>query len=135
MPHIVNPHPVPDPDWQRIALFIALELSGKSWLVATCAPGDVKVSKRTLTAGDGKGLLALLDNLRGKAERRTGHPVPLVTIHEAGLDGFWLQRLLSANGIHSHVGLEIFCCQRSKFSAPSTDILCVDQDIHVTCLP
>jgi len=42
-------------------LFAALELSktrraasAKSWLVATSAPGEEKVSKRTVRAGDGR---------------------------------------------------------------------------------
>ena len=84
-------------------LFAALELSGKSWLVATSAPGEDKVSKRTVAAGDGPGLLALLTGLREKAERRLGRPVRVVVIQEAGLDGFWLHRLLEAHGIESHV--------------------------------
>ncbi len=84
-------------------LFVALELSRKSWLVATSAPGEAKISKRTVAAGDGPGLLALLQGLRETAERRLGRPVRVVVIQEAGLDGFWLHRLLEANGLASHV--------------------------------
>jgi transposase len=84
-------------------LFAALELSGKSWLVATSAPGEAKISKRTVTAGDGLGLLALLSELCEKAERRLGWPVRVVVIQEAGLDGFWLHRLLEAKGLESPV--------------------------------
>ena len=53
-------------------MFAALELSRKSWLVATNAPGEEKVSKRTIAAGDGHALLDLLAGLREKAERRIG---------------------------------------------------------------
>ena len=98
------PHPAPTtarPDDN--ILFAALELSRKSWLVATSAPGEEKVSKRTVSAGDGRALLDLLTGLREKAERRIGKPVKVVVIQEAGLDGFWLHRLLEANGIESHV--------------------------------
>jgi transposase len=98
--------PLPAPTAARSddsTLFAALELSRKSWLVATSAPGEEKVSKRTVTAGDGPGLLALLTGLREKAERRLGRPVRVVVIQEAGLDGFWLHRFLEANGIESHV--------------------------------
>jgi transposase len=84
-------------------LFAALELSGKSWLVATSAPGEDKISKRAVAAGDGSGLLALLTELREKAERRSGKPVKVVVIQEAGLDGFWLHRFLEAHDIGSHV--------------------------------
>src|SRR5205807_5083669 len=36
-------------------------------------------------------------------EQRIAAPVKIVTIQEAGLDGFWIHRLLEANGIESHV--------------------------------
>ncbi len=81
------PHPAPTtarPD--DSILFAALELSktrraasAKSWLVATSAPGEEKVSKRTVSAGDGRALLDLLaGGLREKAERRIGKPVKVV---------------------------------------------------------
>jgi transposase len=98
------PHPAPTaarPD--DTTLFVALELSRKSWLVAVNAPGEEKVSKYTVAAGDGSRLLELLAGLRAKAERRIGRPVTVVAIQEAGLDGFWIHRLLEANGIDSHV--------------------------------
>jgi transposase len=88
---------------EESTLLAALELSGKSWLVATSAPGEAKISKRTVTAGDGLGLLALLSELCEKAERRLGWPVRVVVIQEAGLDGFWLHRLLEAKGLESPV--------------------------------
>ena len=53
-------------------VFAALELSRKSWLVATNAPGEEKVSKRTIAAGDGRALLDLLAGLREKADRQAG---------------------------------------------------------------
>jgi transposase len=84
-------------------MFAALELSRKSWLIATSSPGEERISKRVVTAGDGPGLLALLGKLRETAERRLGGAVRVVVIQEAGLDGFWLHRLLVDNGIESHV--------------------------------
>jgi transposase len=41
--------------------------------------------------------------LRAKAEPRIGTVVKIVAIQEAGLDGFWIHRLLESNGIESHV--------------------------------
>jgi transposase len=41
--------------------------------------------------------------LRGKTEVRTGQSFPIITIQEAGLDGFWLHRVLQQEGIESHV--------------------------------
>lgn len=95
--------PTPEPAWQHAALFVALELSGKTWLVATSAPGDPRISKRTLDAGDGAGLVELLEELRRRVEQRRASPVPIVAVQEAGLDGFWLHRLLVAHGIASQV--------------------------------
>ena len=34
---------------------------------------------------------------------RTGHSYPIIVIQEAGLDGFWLHRILEREGIESHV--------------------------------
>ena len=46
-----------------------------------------KVSKRTVSAGDGRALLDLLAGLREKKKKRIGKPVKVVVIQEVGLDG------------------------------------------------
>jgi len=84
-------------------LFASLELSKSRWLVTVSAPGSEKLSKHVVSGGDGGALLNLLGRLRASAERRGGMAVQVVVIQEAGLDGFWLHRLLEANGIESHV--------------------------------
>ena len=84
-------------------LFASLELSKSRWLVTVSAPGSEKLSKHVVIGGDGGALLDLLGRLRASAERRGGMAVQVVVIQEAGLDGFWLHRLLEANGIESHV--------------------------------
>ena len=61
------------------------------------------MSKHLVAGGDGAGLLDLLIRLRDKAEQRAGTPVRIVVIQEAGLDGFWIHRLLATDGIESHV--------------------------------
>src|SRR5260370_7464909 len=61
------------------------------------------MSKHTLVGGDGRKLLDLLARLKTRAEQRIAAPVKVVAIHEVGLDGFWLHRLLEANAIESHV--------------------------------
>ena len=48
-------------------------------------------------------LMKLFADLRRKAEARTGQSYPIITIQEAGLDGFWLHRVLQQEGIESHV--------------------------------
>ena len=84
-------------------LFASLELSKSRWLVTVSAPGSEKLLKHVVSGGDGGALLNLLGRLRASAERRGGMAVQVVVIQEAGLDGFWLHRLLEANGIESHV--------------------------------
>jgi len=84
-------------------LFASLELSKSRWLVTVSAPGSEKLSKHVVIGGDGGALLNLLSRLRATAERRAGMAVQVVVIQEAGLDGFWVHRLLEANGIESHV--------------------------------
>ena len=82
---------------------VSLELSRSKWLVTSLLPGSEKLSKHMIAAGDGAALLSLLERRRRQAEERVGGPVRVVAIEEAGLDGFWLHRLLEANGIESHV--------------------------------
>lgn len=84
-------------------VFASLELSKSRWLVTINSPGSQKFSKHVVDAGDGAALLGLLGRLQAKAEQRCGAPVAVMVIQEAGLDGFWIHRLLVANGIESHV--------------------------------
>ncbi len=53
-----------------------------------------------IRAGDTAALLALFDRLRSHQPTISGHPVPIACCFEAGRDGFWLHRLLTANGIN-----------------------------------
>ena len=84
-------------------LFVSLELSRSTWVATALAPGSSKMSKHTLVGGDGRKLLDLLARLKTTAEQRIAAPVKVVTIHEVGLGGFWIHRLLEANRIESHV--------------------------------
>jgi transposase len=86
------------------AIFVSLELSRSNWLVTSLSPGKgEKMSKHSVTAGDIAELLQLFAELRHKAEARTGQTYPIITIQEAGLDGFWIHRVLEQEGIESHV--------------------------------
>ena len=67
------------------------------------ASGSDKFSKHVVTGSDGGVHVHLLDRLKRTAERRVGEPLHVVSIREAGLDGFWVHRLLEGNGIDSHV--------------------------------
>jgi transposase len=86
------------------AIFVSLELSRSKWVLTSLSPGNgEKMSQYGLTAGDIGGLLARFADLKRKARERTGSDYPIMTIHEAGLDGFWVHRVLQDEGIESHV--------------------------------
>jgi transposase len=87
------------------AIFVSLELSKSTWLVTSLSPGAAdKMSRHTIVGGDIAGLFVRIDELRSKALARTGRLYRVVSIHEAGLDGFWLHRLLEREDwIESHV--------------------------------
>ncbi|MGO6694421.1 IS110 family transposase [Rhizobium johnstonii] len=86
------------------AIFVSLELSRSTWLVTSLSPGNGEtMSKHVVEGGDVAGLLDRFAQLQQKAWLRTGRSFPIVTIQEAGLDGFWIHRVLEANGIESYV--------------------------------
>src|SRR6201987_245341 len=100
-------HPSDEPAAIRTqfgAIFVSLELSRSNWLVTSLSPGKgEKMSKHNVAAGDIAGLLQLFAELKRRAQARTGQDYPIITIQEAGLDGFWLHRVLQQEGIESHV--------------------------------
>ena len=89
---------------QLAAIFVSLELSRSNWLITSLSPGGgERMSKHGVAAGDLAALLDLFAQLQRKALARTGKSYPIITIHEAGLDGFWIHRALQKEGIESHV--------------------------------
>ncbi len=86
------------------AIFVSLELSKSTWLVTALSPCSEKMSRHTIEGGDIVSLFACFEALRQKAKRRKDKLYPLVVIQEAGLDGFWLGRVLSKQDwIESHI--------------------------------
>ncbi len=86
------------------AIFVSLELSRSTWLITSLSPGaGEKLSKHSIVAGDVGGLLARFEQLRQKASDRLGKVFPIITIQEAGLDGFWIHRVLQGEAVESHV--------------------------------
>ena len=61
------------------------------------------MSKKSVRDGDVAGLLERFAQLRKKVHARTGRNFPIIVIQEAGLDGFWIHRVLQNEGIESHV--------------------------------
>jgi transposase len=80
-------------------IFVAIELSQKSWLVTLHSPDRDRISRHKLEGGDHAGLLDLIEKTRSRAEQKLGSAVRVASCYEAGYDGFWLHRLLLAAGI------------------------------------
>ena len=86
------------------AIFVSLELSRSTWMITSLSPGGgEKMSKHSVRGGDVAGLLKRFVQLQEKARARMGPSFPIIVIQEAGLDGFWIHRVLQAEGIESHV--------------------------------
>jgi transposase len=84
-------------------IFVAIELSQRSWLVTLHSPDRDRISRHKLEGGDHGGLLALVEGVRGRAERALGSAPAVVSCYEAGYDGFWLHRRLAAAGLTNFV--------------------------------
>ena len=79
-------------------VLIAIELSVSSWIVAVRLPGSEKSRLHRVEGGDTTALLALIRDLRSRAETKLRHAADVACCFEAGRDGFWLHRLLTAHG-------------------------------------
>ena len=84
-------------------VFVAIELSQKSWLVTLHSPDRERISRHKLEGGDHAGLLALIEKVKARAAAKLGSVPRVVSCYEAGYDGFWLHRLLEAAGIMNFV--------------------------------
>src|SRR5215216_1589742 len=80
-------------------IYVAVELSQKTWLVVIHSPDRDRISRHKLAGGDHAGLLALLESVRSRAARALGSVAGVVSCYEAGYDGFWLHRRLTAAGL------------------------------------
>ena len=84
-------------------VLIAIELSVSSWFVAVRLPGSEKSRLHRVEGGDTTALLALIRDLRSRAETKLRHAADVACCFEAGRDGFWLHRLLTAHGASAYV--------------------------------
>ena len=84
-------------------VFAAIELSDKSWLLGIHTPLSDKIGMHTIAAHDASALIAKLAQISEKVEQHLGRPVRVMSVYEAGRDGFWLHRLLDEAGIDNRV--------------------------------
>src|SRR5213080_4770830 len=82
-------------------LFVASELSEKTWKLGFTTGHGQKPRERTVSARQQE---RVLDEI-ARATNRLGLPASaaVVSCYEAGREGFWLHRFLQGHGITNHV--------------------------------
>jgi transposase len=83
-------------------ILLAIELSVSTWLVAYRLPDTEKCRLHRIAGGDAPALLALISDLRSRVSAELGS-VDMACCFEAGRDGVWLHRLLTAQGVAAYV--------------------------------
>ena len=99
----VRPTEQPATGAEPATILVSLELSQSNWVITIQLPTSPKMSRHSVKAGDTAKLRVLLQAQRAKLAQRSAGPASIVSIQEAGLDGFWVHRWLAANDIESHV--------------------------------
>src|SRR5262249_40095736 len=82
-------------------LFVAFELSEKTWKLGFTTGHGQKPRERTVPARHHEHVLTEI----AQAKKRFGLPETalVASCYEAGREGFWLHRFLQAQGITNHV--------------------------------
>ena len=84
-------------------LFVGFELSKSTWLIGLYAPElGTTVSRHKVDGGDLGRVQALIEAAKQRLEK-VGKHVRVVSIYEAGYDGFWLHRALQMAGVENRV--------------------------------
>lgn len=84
-------------------IFISVEMSRSKWVVGAHSPVSDKIGLHTIDWGDTTALFAIIDRLRARAVELLGADPSVLCCYEAGYEGFWLHRLLTAAGHRSLV--------------------------------
>jgi transposase len=80
-------------------LYVAFELSAKTWRLALTTDRGERARHYTVDSGD---MRAVLDRVaRARAAWGLGAGTPVVSCYEAGRDGFWLHRAVTAQGLRN----------------------------------
>ena len=79
---------------EHSTLYVAIEISRKSWVVGLKSPAGERIGLHPLAAADVEGLKALIAHHRAKAKCALGREMHVLCCYEAGYEGFWLTRWL-----------------------------------------
>src|SRR3977135_180588 len=86
---------------EHATVYLVFELSKKTWHLGVLRPGSDKMSRYSIAGGDLTALASRLARCRAEAAQG-GQPVRILSCYEAGLDGHWLHRWLTGQGVISH---------------------------------
>ena len=83
------------------ASFVSLELSRSIWLITSLSPASGEKMSRSLPCepGTSRRCWRAFRSSSGRRRSGPGKSFPIVVIQEAGLDGFWLRRVLQSEGV------------------------------------
>lgn len=79
-------------------IFVSVEMSRSKWVVGIHTPAADKIALHAMACGDVNALLALIDRARSRLGASVDGP-SVIVCYEAGYEGFWLHRRLTALGI------------------------------------
>ena len=79
---------------ERSTLYVAIEISRKSWVIGVKSPASEKIGLHSLGPADKEGLRDLIETQRAKAEQALDREIRVLCCYEAGYEGFWLARWL-----------------------------------------
>ncbi len=79
---------------ENSTLYVAIEISRKSWVVGIKSPVNERIGLHTIEAANVDALRDLIERHRAKAERVLKREMRVLNCYEAGYEGFWLARWL-----------------------------------------
>ena len=85
------------------SVHLAIALSVSTWLIAYRLPEAEKTRFHRVEGGDTTALLALIRDLQSRSSAKLRETVDVACCFEAGRDGVWLARFLTAHGIAVYV--------------------------------
>jgi transposase len=90
------------PDYDR-TLILAVEISGRSWVVAAQVPGLRQKNLKQQLAPQADALMAVLEGYKRRATAAGMMVDRVIVAYEAGGGSFWLARWLQQRGVEVHV--------------------------------
>ena len=109
----------------QMTLVTVLELSGSSWMIAGQIPGIERTAKSKIEPS-APAVLKVLEGWVCRARAAGKRVSRIVLAYEIGRDGFWLARLLAAEGIEVHVIQPASVAVDRRARRAKTDVIDLD---------